>query len=60
MSAICGEVKLVFHLKQLSLKLQRFIEANIPELTGKIKISSGAVIVTGRAAAGERRRSMST
>lgn len=28
--------------EQLSLKLRRFIEANIPELAGKIKITSGA------------------
>lgn len=36
-----GEARLPIE-EQLSPKLRRFIEANIPELSGKIKITSGA------------------
>ena len=36
-----GEARLPIE-EQLRLKLRRFIEANIPELAGKIKITSGA------------------
>ena len=36
-----GEARLPIE-EQVALNLRRFIEANIPELAGKIKITSGA------------------
>ena len=36
-----GEARLPLE-EQLSLKLRRFIEANIPELTGKVRVEIGS------------------
>ena len=43
MSAICGKVRLGLPLEeQLSLKVWRFIEAKIPELTVKVRVEIGS------------------
>jgi hypothetical protein len=43
MSAICMKVRLGFRFEeQLRLNLRRFIEANIPELAGKVRVQIGS------------------
>jgi len=36
------KVRLGFRLKQLRLNLRGFIEANIPELAGKVRVQIGS------------------
>jgi hypothetical protein len=38
MSAICAKVRHGYLEEQLSLELRRFIESEIPELAGKVRV----------------------